>query len=235
MKRGFISVLLTSLVVVSLMLAACSLSTTTSTVATSTVATSTVATSTVATSTTTSIKPTTTTAITTTSAPTSATTTAVVGTTTTSTGNWWDTLGTPQYGGTETIQLNADPANLDPYNSSALPTAMGGWMEMFYNTDWTLNPSIFDYKLTVIDPDYYKPLMATGWEFSSPTTFVVHLRQDIYWQNIAPMNGRQFVASDVVFHYDRQYGLGDGYNTPDPNISLPAAGAPALCIHGGSR
>ncbi len=105
---------------------------------------------------------------------------------------------------------------------------MGAWLEMFYNPDWTLNPAIFDYKLTVLDPDYWQPFLATSWSFSSPTTLVVNLRHDIYWQNISPMNGRQFVASDVVFHYDRLYGLGDGYTTRDPNLSLPAAGAPNL-------
>jgi len=137
-------------------------------------------------------------------------------------------MGTPQYGGTITIQLSADPANFDPYNASSLPTVMGGWMELFYNIDWTLSPTIFDYKLTIINPDYYTPHLATSWEFSNPTTFVVHLRHDIYWQNIAPMNGRQFVASDVVFHYDRQYGLGMGYTTRDPNLSPIVASAPNL-------
>jgi peptide/nickel transport system substrate-binding protein len=105
---------------------------------------------------------------------------------------------------------------------------MGGWMEMFYDTDWTLNPSIFDFKLTIINPDYYTPHMATGWEFSAPDTLVVHLRQDVYWQNIAPMSGRQFVASDVAFHYARQYGLGYGYTTRDPYLSAPSASAPNL-------
>jgi peptide/nickel transport system substrate-binding protein len=148
-----------------------------------------------------------TTVSTTTSAPASTTSSAVVSATTTSTGNWWDSLGTPQYGGTITVQSTADITNFDPYNLAQLPTVAGGWLEMFYNPDWTLNPSIFDYKLTVLNPDYWKPFLATSWEFSSPTTFVVNLRHDVYWQNIAPMNGRQFVASDIVFHYDRLYGL----------------------------
>ena len=134
----------------------------------------------------------------------------------------------PKYGGTITIQSSADITNFDPYNASALPTVMGGWLELFYDTDWTLNPSIFDYKLTILNPNYYTPHLATGWEFSDPSTFVVHLRHDVYWQNLAPMNGRQFVASDIVYHYDRQYGIGDGFTTRDPNLSLPAAGAPNL-------
>jgi peptide/nickel transport system substrate-binding protein len=215
MKRGVFWILLTSLVVISLVLASCGSATT----ATSTTTSTTTTTASITTTATTS---------TTVSNPTSTTTTAAVGTTTTSTGNWWDSLGAPQYGGTITIQSSADITNFDPYNASALPTVMGGWLELFYDTDWTLSPAVFDYKLTILNPAYYTPHLATGWEFSDPSTFVVHLRHDVYWQNIAPMNGRQFVAADIVYHYDRQYGIGDGFTTRDPNLSLPAAGAPNL-------
>ncbi len=214
MKKGVFWILLTSLVVISVVLSSCSSATTSTTTST----TSTTTTSIITTSATS----------TTVSTPTSTTTTAVSATTTTSTGNWWDSLGTPKYGGTITIQSSADITNFDPYNASALPTVMGGWLEMFYDTDWTLSPAVFDYKLTILNPAYYTPHLATTWEFSDPSTFVVHLRHDVYWQNIAPMNGRQFVAADIVYHYDRQYGIGDGFTTRDPNLSLPAAGAPNL-------
>src|SRR5208283_1223924 len=51
---------------------------------------------------------------------------------------------------------------------------------------------------------------------------IVHIRPDIYWQNIAPANGRQFVASDVVYHYNEMLGLGGGFTTPDPYYSSNA-------------
>jgi ABC-type transport system substrate-binding protein len=56
--------------------------------------------------------------------------------------------------------------------------------------------------------------MLTSYEMPDLTTVIAHLRQDIYWQNIAPANGRQFVAADVVYHYDRMLGLGDGFTKP---------------------
>ena len=60
--------------------------------------------------------------------------------------------------------------------------------------------------------------LAQSWEFTNPNTFVVQLRQDVYWQNIAPANGRQFVASDVAFHYGREYGVsGDGFTKQQEN------------------
>ena len=38
-----------------------------------------------------------------------ATSTTVTAVTTTSTGDWWDSLGAPQYGGTLTIRQSSDP------------------------------------------------------------------------------------------------------------------------------
>jgi len=52
---------------------------------------------------------------------------------------------------------------------------------------------------------------------------VIHLHQGIHWQNISPVNGRDFTADDVVFHYQRMDGLGSGM-TPSPN----EAGSPVL-------
>jgi peptide/nickel transport system substrate-binding protein len=42
----------------------------------------------------------------------------------------------------------------------------------------------------------------------------VDLRQNVYWQNISPANGRQFTSADVVYNYCRLFGLGDGFSTP---------------------
>jgi peptide/nickel transport system substrate-binding protein len=42
----------------------------------------------------------------------------------------------------------------------------------------------------------------------------VNLKHGIHWQNKAPMNGREFVADDVVAHYDRMLGTGHGYTEP---------------------
>jgi peptide/nickel transport system substrate-binding protein len=85
--------------------------------------------------------------------------------------------------------------------------------------NWTLDPSIYQYNTAFRPNDYVAGSLAQSWEFTDPSTFVVHLRQGIYWQNIAPVNGRQFVAKDVEQHYCRMYGLGDGYTTNSPGHS----------------
>ena len=79
-----------------------------------------------------------------------------------------------------------------------------------------MDPSIFAYQLAFRPSDYEVGCLGTSWEFTDPLTYVVHLRQGIHWQNIAPANGREFVADDVVFHFDRRLGWGHGYTTPSP-------------------
>jgi peptide/nickel transport system substrate-binding protein len=44
----------------------------------------------------------------------------------------------------------------------------------------------------------------------------VHLREGVHWQDIPPVNGREFTADDVVYQYDRMFGLGSGFTEFSP-------------------
>ena len=129
--------------------------------------------------------------------------------------NWWEKLGKPQYGGTMTLRFPADIVNFDPYYEDQLTQIFWSWMESMAGVDWTLDPSTFDYKIFSRPNQYRKGQLAASWEFTDPKTFVVHLRKGIHWQDIPPVNGREFTADDVAYHYHRLYGLGSGL-TPSP-------------------
>ena len=189
---------LSFLILVALLLGSCSTSSITSTETTKTPTTA---------PTTTTIK---------TTAPITAPPTTTTNITKSTVGNWWDSLGTPQYGGEMVLRTNNNLANWDSYNSDGLNTITSAYMETLHGDDWTLNPAVFSYHISFRPSDYVVGLLAADWEFTDPNTYVVHLRQGIHWQNIPPANGREFVASDVVYHYDRLYGLGDGFTKVDP-------------------
>jgi peptide/nickel transport system substrate-binding protein len=200
MKKGIISLALGCLIAVSLVLSSCGTTTT-------------------AASTTTPAKTTTTTAATTQASTTTSTQVTTKTTTTTTAGKWWDTIGTPQYGGEISIRATSNITNFDPYFAAQLANIMGGYMETLFKPDWTLDPAIFDYKMTILDAAYVKGRLALTWEFTDQSTFVVHLRQGVKWQNIAPMSGRELVADDVVYHYGRLYGIGAGFTKPSPYVT----------------
>jgi peptide/nickel transport system substrate-binding protein len=134
---------------------------------------------------------------------TSKTSTTMATTTTATVAHWWDALGTPQYGGTMTLRMKTNPTNFDPYNGSGLVTIESGYMERLFTDDWTLNPTVFGYTTMCRPNNYVKGQLAQSWEFTDPTTLVVHIRPNVYWQNIAPANGRELVASDIAYHYNR--------------------------------
>ena len=132
------------------------------------------------------------------------------------TGNWWDKDGKPQYGGEMVIRASRNIVNFDPYFSERLTTIQTAWMERLQADDWTLDPEVFDYKPLWHNPIYLKGQLAVSWELPEPDTIVFHLRKGVHWQDIPPANGREFVADDVVFHFNRLYALGGGFTKPSP-------------------
>ena len=113
------------------------------------------------------------------------------------------------------IRNNKDILSFDPYYVGGNNTIMSGWMQKLYADDWTLSPTVFEYKLDWRPSDFVKGELVESHEFTAPGTFIVHLHQGITWQNIPPVNGREFTADDVVYHFQRNYGAGSGM-TPSP-------------------
>ena len=201
MKNKVIWLSLSFLLVAAMLLASCARSTTAPT-----------STSTSKLTTTTSTTKTTSTIITTTAT----TKTTTIATTTTVTGNWWDKLGKPQYGGTMTIRINNNIANFDPYFATGTTNIFSAWMERLTTDNWTTDPAVFDFKIPYHPDEFVVGCLAQSWEFTNSSTIVYHLRKGVYWQNISPSNGREFIADDVVFNFDRRYGLGAGFTKPSP-------------------
>ena len=135
---------------------------------------------------------------------------------------WWDKLGKPQYGGTMNLRFPSNIVNFDPYNEAQLTQIFWAWMESMANGDWTLDPASFDYKIFLSPNQYRKGQLAESWEFTDPKTFVVHLRKGIHWQDIPPVNGREFTADDVAYHYHRLFGLGSGLKPSPWHSTVPA-------------
>ena len=46
--------------------------------------------------------------------------------------------------------------------------------------------------------------MCEGWRLDEQLVYEFRLRDDVYWQDVAPVNGRRLSAQDVVFSYERQ-------------------------------
>jgi len=103
----------------------------------------------------------------------------------------------------------------DPYSSSSQETMESAWLERLFSDNWTIDPSVFNFVYSFVQR-ILSGQLAKSYEFTDPGTLVIQLQQGVHWQNIPPLNGREFVAADVVYHYDRLWGMGDGFTTPSP-------------------
>jgi ABC-type transport system substrate-binding protein len=122
----------------------------------------------------------------------------------------------PQYGGTLMDYSSVDFTCWDPYYQSSSEKIYWAYYEGLFGDNWAMDPSLFNYSADWRPPTDVTGLLAQDWEFTSAKALTVHLRQNVYWQNISPVNGRQMTSADVVYNYCRLFGLGDGFTSPGP-------------------
>jgi ABC-type transport system substrate-binding protein len=113
------------------------------------------------------------------------------------------------------MRVSTDPLFFDPNQGTASMALYWAWMEGLFKPDRTVDPSVQNFLLSYVASEYTTGNLLKSWEFTVPATLVLHLRQGIRWQDIAPANGREFVADDIVFHFNRMAGLGNGYTAPN--------------------
>ncbi len=106
-------------------------------------------------------------------------------------------VGAPKPGGTAVLQLPSEITNgLNPLISSdpTLNTLLSGSV---YGKliDIKVGPNV---KAWELEPD-----LAESWEVAKDgKSYTFKLRKDVRWHNIAPVNGRAFVADDVVATFE---------------------------------
>ena len=120
----------------------------------------------------------------------------------------------PRTGGTVTVQQNQEPISLDP-STKVAASAMGTTPICDSLLVFKSGPSI-KYSDLQIGPN-----LAAKWETPDPQTYIYHLRNGVKWQNLAPVNGRVFDASDVKWTYQYMSRTGSMTNlTPAPSASM---------------
>ena len=122
-----------------------------------------------------------------------------------------NTSDEPQYGGEVTLYYPKfydfwDPAMINEYQYSF-------WYETLFVIDWDADRSAYSFGASTVPAEYMQGQLAldTGSMDYDSGTLTVTLRDDVYFQEGEPYNGRQLNAEDVVFSYGRLLGLG-GYD-----------------------
>ena len=114
----------------------------------------------------------------------------------------------PSYGGSVTLYYNSDiNAYYDPAINDTACYAL--WLESLFAYDVTTPTDEFQIQGDYIPSSCLTGQIADTWSWDEEAaTITVNLRQDVYFQDKEPYNGRQLVASDVKWSYDRIQGIG---------------------------
>jgi peptide/nickel transport system substrate-binding protein len=109
---------------------------------------------------------------------------------------WGAAAGAPKLGGTLRVR-GYDPVHFDPHQTISFKThttlSFVYSRLMRHKVGPEVRPGTFS-----VEPD-----LAESWEAVDDTTYVFHLRKGVKWHNKPPVNGRELVAEDVKFTYDR--------------------------------
>ena len=111
-------------------------------------------------------------------------------------GLWGAEAGPPKRGGILRVR-GYDPIHFDNHlspNFKTIRTLSLVYSKLVrYKVGAGIQPSTF-----IVEPD-----LAERWEALDDTTYVFHLRQGVHWHKKPPVNGRELVAEDVKFTFDR--------------------------------
>jgi peptide/nickel transport system substrate-binding protein len=105
-------------------------------------------------------------------------------------------VGSPKRGGTLRVR-GWDPVHFDPHltrnfkTHTALSFVYSKLLRHKVGAD--VRPGTF-----IVEPD-----LAERWEEPDDTTYIFHLRHGVKWHDKPPVNGRELVAEDVKFTFDR--------------------------------
>ena len=124
----------------------------------------------------------------------------------------------PEYGGTIRLLNGGKPEGIDPY----FVYSAGGWIGLVNEKlgigDWSFDRSVFGYNTLYLPVEVLTGQLAESWENPDPLTYVFKIRDDVFWHDKAPVNGRQLTAHDVAYSYNRLLGFDGGEPGQDLGI-----------------
>src|SRR5215470_14391095 len=109
---------------------------------------------------------------------------------------WGAAPGPPKRGGILRVR-GYDPPHFDPHLTLNVRT--NATLSFAYSTlvRYQVGADVRPGTFTI------EPHLAEHWEQPDDTTYIFHVRRGVTWHNKPPLHGRELVAEDVKFTYDR--------------------------------
>lgn len=119
--------------------------------------------------------------------------------------------GAPQYGGNLTVFFQEFYNDYDPSVADMRNYCL--WFEPLFSVKWDMENGAEVLTSEYMTMEWMDGQIADSYTFESGD-LTIKIRNDVYFQDKEPYNGRQLTAEDVKWSYDRLLGTGSGYDTP---------------------
>ena len=114
----------------------------------------------------------------------------------------------PEYGGTLTTVMNKRPeTHGDSWVSHANGLVSGLVTDKLGQADWATDRSTLAFT-TYFPANVVTGHLAESWENPDPLTYIYKLRDNVFFHDKPPVNGRQLTADDMAANYERLFGIG---------------------------
>ena len=114
----------------------------------------------------------------------------------------------PQHGGTLTAVLLTRPYDHgDSWVTHGAGLVSGPVTDKIGQADWALDRSLNNFT-TYWPKSAVTGHLAESWENPDPLTYIYKLRDNVFFHDKPPVNGRQLTADDLAANYDRLQGIG---------------------------
>ena len=114
----------------------------------------------------------------------------------------------PEYGGTLTAIVNANhPDHGDTWLTHAAGVIPGAALDKLGIADWAADRSVSSF-LVYVPLSILRGHLAESWENPDPLTYIYKIRDNVFFHDKPPVNGRQLTADDMAANYERLLGIG---------------------------
>ena len=114
----------------------------------------------------------------------------------------------PEYGGTLTTVLWAGaPDHGDTWLGHPAGVVVGAALDKLGIADWTTDRSVSQFT-TYWPESILRGHLAESWENPDPLTYIYTIRDNVFFHDKPPVNGRQLTADDMAANYERLLAIG---------------------------
>ena len=118
-------------------------------------------------------------------------------------------IAAPQHGGTLTYALASFVNHTDSFLSHGAGLNVSPVLDRLGISDWAIDrEKVANYAAPYVPFEALRGNLAESWSLPDDKTLIFKIRQGVHFHDKAQVNGRELVADDLAYNYQRLFGIG---------------------------